>query len=60
MSVTYGGIPVYDDTLDLCQAVAQAGMSCPLNKGLLSFKDVFPFPKSTPKVGTYRLPQHAH
>ena len=50
MSVKWGIIPVYDDTLDLCDTLKDVDMTCPLPKGSNTKEITQSLPSDIPDV----------
>lgn len=50
MSLKWNNIPFFDSPFDLCDIVTQAGLSCPLAKGMHTFSTTQTIPFEAPKV----------
>ena len=50
VSLTYGTLPVVDESLDLCDLVTEINLHCPLEKGPFSFKLEEDIPDYVPSV----------
>ena len=52
VSAKYGIIPVYSNTLDLCDTAQEAGLKCPFGAGKHSLKITENIPGEVPSVST--------